>query len=574
MKIRYLVSYSLLFLFYADSTFPQNWIVSVTPTQNQINTHVGGVELIFSRDLQTATVNEQTIHAHGSLSGTLTLQGLNFDPPQRKAIFSLQTPKAGETITITATPGIMDLGGASMPGFSWQFVAETAEATVAFTQSGAPIAVGLAPWILTPGDFDGDGSVDIAVCERNANSVSVLFNQGDGSFGLPTFLATVIQPEYLTAADFDRDGDLDLAAASAHDNNLSVFLNNSGSFTQGAPVTVLNSPHGLNSGDLNNDGYIDLLASNFGSGQLSVIINNGEGGFEQTSTPSVGSGPEVGMLADIDLDGDLDTVVPNFSSGSVSVLENDGLATFSSLTTSGTGTSPHIPAVGDLNGDGGLDFIIPNFASNSVTLLLSSGSGTFTTSTIATSGGPWSATTGDLDGDGDLDLVIVKYNNGQISIWKNDGSANFPVKTDIAVGSRPYTVAAADFDGDEALDFAVALEGANTVTILKNDVISSVDEFDAPVPDGYTLLPNFPNPFNPETIIRYTVPATAKVELKIYDITGREIRALVGETLAKGTHSVVWDGTNARGQTLPSGIYIYKLKAGGVQLSRRMILLK
>jgi len=80
---------------------------------------------------------------------------------------------------------------------------------------------------------------------------------------------------------------------------------------------------------------------------------------------------------------------------------------------------------------------------------------------------------------------------------------------------------------------------------------------------------NYPNPFNPVTEIRYSIPQYTLVNIKVYDIIGREIMALVNEFNAAGNYSVVFDGTN-----LPSGVYFYKLKAGDFIGTKKMVLIK
>jgi serine protease AprX len=96
-----------------------------------------------------------------------------------------------------------------------------------------------------------------------------------------------------------------------------------------------------------------------------------------------------------------------------------------------------------------------------------------------------------------------------------------------------------------------------------------------PVPSGYVLEQNFPNPFNPSTTIMYALPATGMVSLKVYDVMGREIRTLVAEPQAAAHHTVRWDGTTSAGNQVPSGVYFYRLSADGrVRATRSMMLLK
>ena len=85
----------------------------------------------------------------------------------------------------------------------------------------------------------------------------------------------------------------------------------------------------------------------------------------------------------------------------------------------------------------------------------------------------------------------------------------------------------------------------------------------------FTLSSNYPNPFNPHTTISYTLSAPSRVALRIFDITGREVEQVLNERQGPGTHQVVFDAGH-----LPSGMYVYELKAGSQVERRKMTLLK
>lgn len=91
---------------------------------------------------------------------------------------------------------------------------------------------------------------------------------------------------------------------------------------------------------------------------------------------------------------------------------------------------------------------------------------------------------------------------------------------------------------------------------------------------GLSLGQNFPNPFNPTTQIAFTLPQQEHVFLSVYDAGGRLVKTLVSETLGPGAHNAAWNGTNAAGEPVASGIYFYRLRAGKASLTRKMILLK
>lgn len=90
------------------------------------------------------------------------------------------------------------------------------------------------------------------------------------------------------------------------------------------------------------------------------------------------------------------------------------------------------------------------------------------------------------------------------------------------------------------------------------------------------LAESYPNPFNPETIIRYGIRERSHVSLRIYDVAGAQVRTLVDQIQAAraGGYAVPWDGTNDRGDALASGVYFYRLVAGDFVRSKKMVLLK
>lgn len=109
--------------------------------------------------------------------------------------------------------------------------------------------------------------------------------------------------------------------------------------------------------------------------------------------------------------------------------------------------------------------------------------------------------------------------------------------------------------------------------VVAQVVSTGVEELE--VPKGARLAQNIPNPFNPKTKICFTLPLGDRVDLDIYDVSGRLVRSLIpGEELVEGDHRIAWDGTNEQGLRVPSGVYFYRLKTGSYEETRRMALVK
>ncbi len=95
------------------------------------------------------------------------------------------------------------------------------------------------------------------------------------------------------------------------------------------------------------------------------------------------------------------------------------------------------------------------------------------------------------------------------------------------------------------------------------------------LPERFELFPNFPNPFNPATTIRYGLPEASVVELVVYDLLGRQVALLKGrQEQTAGYHTVIWDGRDAGGKQVASGIYFVRMQAGRFVQTQKMVLVK
>jgi hypothetical protein len=91
---------------------------------------------------------------------------------------------------------------------------------------------------------------------------------------------------------------------------------------------------------------------------------------------------------------------------------------------------------------------------------------------------------------------------------------------------------------------------------------------------AFVLEQNHPNPFNPGTTIRFTLPEKALATIRVYDVSGRLVETVLARELPPGPHRVVWDGKNRNGDSVASGVYFYSLVAGRHTATRKMVLLR
>ena len=115
-------------------------------------------------------------------------------------------------------------------------------------------------------------------------------------------------------------------------------------------------------------------------------------------------------------------------------------------------------------------------------------------------------------------------------------------------------------------------------SVIVANILSEAMEIeltDKILPDVFELSQNFPNPFNPNTQIHFTLGKDELVSLNIFNIQGRLVSSLINNSnYSAGYHNITWDGTNTLGTQVPSGMYMYKLESDNQLLIRKMVLMK
>ena len=183
---------------------------------------------------------------------------------------------------------------------------------------------------------------------------------------------------------------------------------------------------------------------------------------------------------------------------------------------------------------------------------------------------------GDINGDGTSDVADAIYllrhimggtcsdASAVLAAADQSGPLNVSRIDNLSQSEIEYleqVMAQMDLTEEQEAAFRVALYGKAGASSL---------------PKAFALDQNSPNPFNPATTISYSVPEgnAVSVRLDIFDIRGRLVRTLVDETKDAGTYHILWDGTDARGSHLASGVYLYRMRSGQFVQTRKMVLLK
>jgi hypothetical protein len=355
------------------------------------------------------------------------------------------------------------------------------------------------------GDFNNDGTPDLVVAsddfsQEDSSTLNVKLGDGFGGFAPPLTIATGRIPWYVVVGDFDSDGSADLAVTAV--NSVMVHLGDGlGGFA--APLTFASggiAPVSLAVTDFNNDGRADLAVVNqFTEVQgifqpaVSVLLGDGTGAFGPPASFSTRTEfshwtnfHESYSVATADFNGDnnADLAVTNSDPedefpSTVGVLLGDGMGGFAPATMFDSGgTIPKFVAVADFNNDGAPDLAVANqygfeggvLSSRDVGVLLGNGLGGFASAVNFDSGGsfPSAIAVGDFDNDGQADLA-VPHATGNVAVLLGNGLGGFAAAETFGTGgSAPFSVAAADFNNDGRTDLAVANIDNASVGLLLN----------------------------------------------------------------------------------------------------------
>lgn len=108
----------------------------------------------------------------------------------------------------------------------------------------------------------------------------------------------------------------------------------------------------------------------------------------------------------------------------------------------------------------------------------------------------------------------------------------------------------------------------------KSPIVVNVEGAAAQIPSAFYLAQNYPNPFNPSTMISFGLPQASDVYLAVYNVVGQEIKVLTQGRYAAGSHTVTWDGRDATGESVASGVYLYKLVTDNWMQTKKMMLMQ
>jgi type II secretory pathway component GspD/PulD (secretin) len=350
-------------------------------------------------------------------------------------------------------------------------------------------ATGAVPTFIATASLRNNGTDDLIVSNFNDNTISVLLGAGDGSFGAQTTFATGTGPVSVATGSFrtaSNNPTLDLAVANQTANTVSILLGNGdGTFQNRTDLAAGSGPSSVlakNLHDLNGLGNLDLIVACHNDNTVLLYPGNGNGTFQKPTVIQLpnGFGPSSVAAADFNGDGHLDLAVTDEGNASVSVFLGNGDGTFRSRADYATGNSPVWVSTGDFNGDAVLDLAVANKDDDTVSILFGNintnasgatavGNGTFGLQTIYPAGtSPTSIAVADYNIDGLPDLAVAAEGDNSVAVLLNLGGGTFGPNFELPVGTGPVSILTADFNSDGRPDVATANNGSNNASVILN----------------------------------------------------------------------------------------------------------
>jgi len=421
-------------------------------------------------------------------------------------------------------------------------------------------------------DFNGDGHLDLASANTDANNISVLLGRGDGTFEPPnSFPLDGLAPAALVNADLDGDDHWDLVVANSQSENINVLLGRGdGTFGEAVAYAAGSEPARVIAAHLDGDDALDVVCTNFTSADLSVFFGNGDGTLREAVSIPMNNAPEGIAAADLDFDGDQDLVVASPYENTVVVLPGQGDGVFLDPASYPVGSesvmAPIRVDIADLNGDGRPDLVSSNMYSGNLSVLLDLGDASFAEALTFPVGVtpppplplPSAMQIADLDRDGHQDAVAVintavEYDAELVFDWLEtdvdaydyialdnlallvgSGDGRFATPVWLPTGRSPTAVMIGDLDLDDDLDLVTINQYSADASVWLND---GAGHFPLPPTYPVAIMPNAidaadlngdghvdmvvgslamddPDPFD-------AVPATQRSELQVFMADGQ-----------------------------------------------------
>jgi hypothetical protein len=474
-------------------------------------------------------------------------------PPARREFASQAVIFSLLAISVIAASAALNRVAAAEPLFAAPFLS--------FGAGGDPRSVAI-------GDLNGDGKPDLVVANYTSHTVSVLLGKGDGTFRGKTDSGVGSHPSSVAIGDLNGDGKPDLVATNSNSSTVSALLGNGdGTFGAKTDFGVGSYPSSVAIGDLNGDGRPDLAVANSNSSAVSVLFGNGDGTFSASIAVETGIGATSVAIGDLNGDGHPDLAVANnygsgAPGGTVSVLLGNGNGTFGVKTDYGTGGSAGFAAIGDLNEDGKPDLVTANGGMSTISVLFNIGPDIPTPTlvelfrAVPTEEGirvEWQ-----LSNPGSFQLVALQRGTSEAGPWSPvqqapqvQGQVTSVLDDAAPAGqTRWYRLRGLERDGH-----SITL---GLISVMAQEAITA-----------FALSQLSPNPSTGHSLVTFAIPARTWVRLTLTDVQGREVAVLADGVRQAGRYTAALDASDLR-----AGMYFVRMQAQGVDLTRRLAVVK
>ena len=409
-----------------------------------------------------------------------------------------------------------------------------------------------------PADVDNDGDLDLFSATAGEDKVAWLENDGNENFKIHVITTDADFADTVYGEDVDGDGDIDVLSAS-RDGDKVEWYENLGNFPYGSSIEVYPnyiSPKGdtifINGCVINPENHpvsvLGMIRGENSSFQDSIILY--DDGIKCDENPNANKWSGAKWFSGLEED----MYTANLSTHDN--IEGTTHLSFPSLfTTIGPFTLADEPSVDYFYEEGYRRQYIylvlrnkgSNVAAQNVTASLSTSD--LRVKKIVHN----DQTFGDFAA-GVTDTSDHYYTFDYVDGYGPDSTINNPIAFNVTIYSDNYPYWTDTFK-------------YQIVTSIENDPTANF-------PTEFALSQNYPNPFNPTTSINYYLSSTVIVELKIYNQLGQVIRVLEKSWRLTGIHQALWDGKDEKGDSVASGLYFYRMKAGSFIQTRKMILMK
>lgn len=376
-------------------------------------------------------------------------------------------------------------------------------------------------WDIAKGDFNKDGSIDIATCSKLDGQINVHINKGDGSFAFEKSYPSASQNRSITTIDVNNDGNADLAT-STMDGKIAIILNEGDAiFGKARLYDTGKFAQDIYASDLNKDGFTDILVASVNDNGIFFHPNLGNSRFgEKQKLISVQKARSVAIY-DMDQDGDLDLVIGN-DSDRILIFYQETDLTFSRKQTLRSGSAIWALGVADFNKDGWADIAAASYLDKQLCIHLSQGPGAYSREKCISSGDHnVDLQIQDFDLDGDMDVVTASTVDNEIGFHLNDGLGNMSERHELVSGKWNSAIATADYDGDGDYDLAVSSINDNSINIHKNISVALPEhEVQRPCIRGKIYFEDTKAAVK-HTPISLRTPQNEGIETRLSDIEGR-----------------------------------------------------